>query len=105
MKLKEAKEDEIYILFIDFSCVYDNVQHEILRIINLIKKVYSYAIITIDPIMKSIIRQYYKGKHYQPYYLINIDDLICTLKNSVHDVLEYADDIAVISKSKKNQIK
>ena len=56
MKLKEAKEDEIYILFIDFSCVYDNVQHEILRIINLIKKVYSYAIITIDPIMKSIIR-------------------------------------------------
>jgi len=56
MKLKEAKEDELYILFIDFSCVYDNVQHEILRIINLIKKVYSYAIITIDPIMKSIIR-------------------------------------------------
>ena len=31
MKLKEAKEDEIYILFIDFSCVYDNVQHEILE--------------------------------------------------------------------------
>ena len=56
MKLKEAKEDELYILFIDFSWVYDNVQHEILRIINLIKKVYSYAIITIDPIMKSIIR-------------------------------------------------
>lgn len=31
MKLKEAKEDELYILFIDFSCVYDNVQHEILE--------------------------------------------------------------------------
>ena len=32
---------------------------------------------------------------------IYIDVLICTLKNSVHDVFAYADDIAVISKSQK----
>ena len=43
-----------------------------------------------------------QGSTLSPFlFNIYIDVLICTLKNSVHDVFAYADDIAVISKSQK----
>ena len=109
MDLKLQNNDNIFVLFIDISGAYDNVNKEILfrkmvkmkvekQFINSIKKIYSYTQICIDPLYKilMLIRSI-TGIELAPLlFNIFIDDLIDELQLKTNTVLAYADDIAVI---------